>query len=196
MERNDSPFVFGNKKLPKTTAVLNICAAHICPSRLLGLCQLRDPDKECYALAEERRYRNTCLTSRMKMNEYWDRNSAWQIAQDLIALNETKRTKIKTLRINECGDFRHQADVEKAEMIARFLDDKDIRCYCYTARKDLDYSDVELLTVNGSGWMANNMFKILYEEGDFEYDYLCPGDCRVCRRCIMKGGTIIAVKKH
>ena len=42
--RNDIPIVLGNKKLPRTTAILNITPASTCVSRVLGLCQLRFPD--------------------------------------------------------------------------------------------------------------------------------------------------------
>ena len=67
----------------------------------------------------------------------------------------TKRSKIRALRLNECGDFRHQGDADKAEMLARHLSKHGISVYCYTARRDLDFSECEHLTVNGSGWMAD-----------------------------------------
>ena len=209
--RNDSPFVFGNLKLPNTTAVLNICAASVCSSRMLGLCQLKDPDRECYAIREERVYPN-CITSRMKMQEYWDRNSAWTIAEDLLALNETKRTKVTALRINECGDFRHQADVEKAELIAHYLKKHGIRTYCYSARTDLDFSECNDLVVNGSGAMVHNRFQVSYstfknpiapgwvaEDKDgaqIPCAFLCPGDCGRCSVCQFRRGRNIAVSIH
>ena len=209
--RNDSPFVFGNKKLPKTTAVLNITPAALCPSRMLGLCQLKDPGKECYALREERVYPG-CIPSRMKMMEYWDRNTPWTVAEDLLALNETKKTKVTALRIGECGDFRHMADLEKAENLAHYLAKKGITTYCYTARKDLDFSDVRDLVINGSGWMAANQFQAAYRLDPYEdghggwraesksgvvaCDGVCPGDCRICSTCTRRTGKITAVKLH
>ena len=207
--RNDSPFVFGNKKLPKTTAVLNICPASLCPSALLGLCQLKDC-AVCYARSEEKVWANTCLPSRMKMQEYWDRNTPWTIAEDLLSLNDKKRTKLAALRIGECGDFRHQADLEKAENIAHYLLKNGIETYCYTARRDLDFSDVRDMVVNGSGWMANNRFQVAYKlrktETGWEAedktgawvpcDSVCPGDCRRCALCREKKGRTIAVMLH
>lgn len=204
--RNDIPIVLGNMKLPVTTAVLNVSPASLCTSRMLGLCQLRDPDKQCYALSEERRFRNTCIPSRQAMQCYWDSNPAWQIAGDLLGCNQSKRTKITALRINECGDFRHQADLDKAEMVARFLLKSGVATYCYTARRDLDYAQVVALTVNGSGWMAHNQFQVLYPDGKgghqdksgtpVQVDGTCPGSCRKCTRCLVKGRKVIGVKLH
>ena len=207
--RNDSPFVFGNAKLSKTIAILNICPASLCPSAMLGLCQLKDVST-CYARQEEKVWANTCIPSRLAMTEYWDRNVPWTIARDLVQLNETKRTKVTALRINECGDFRHAGDVEKAEMLARYLAKKGIKTYCYTARSDLDFSDCRELTVNGSGWMAHNRFQVAYrldrEDGkpiaiDKNDDpvacsHVCPGKCGPCSLCSEKAGNTIAVKLH
>ena len=208
--RNDIPIVLGNKKLPKTTAVLNVCPASLCPSALLGLCQLKDVGT-CYARQEERVWAGTCLPSRFAMMGDWDTNDAWTIARDILAYNETKRTKIRALRLNECGDFRHFGDVEKAEMLARHLSRHGIPVYCYTARRDLDFSDCRHLTVNGSGWMAHNRFQVAYsltspEKGKWlaedkdgnkvECRYVCPGDCRKCSVCLAKRGRTTAVLLH
>ena len=207
--RNDIPIVLGNKKLPKTTAVLNVCPASLCPSALLGLCQLKDVGT-CYARQEERVWAGTCLPSRFAMQAYWDMNDAWSIARDLVAYNETKRSKIRALRLNECGDFRHQGDADKAEMLARHLSKHGISVYCYTARRDLDFSECEHLTVNGSGWMAHNRFQVAYkltkagtkwiaenkDGAEVECDYVCPGDCRKCSVCLFKRGRTTAVLLH
>ena len=209
--RNDSPFVFGNLKLPRTTAVLNICPATICPSRMLGLCQLKDCNRTCYALREEKVYPG-CIPSRMKMMEYFDRNTPWTIAEDLLQLNKTKRNKITALRISESGDLRHQADLEKIENLAHYLLKKGIVTYCYTARHTLNFEDVHDLVVNGSGWNADNRFQIAYDlkKNDgapgwtcndkhgqpVHVDRLCPGDCRKCDLCQKRGGLTIGVAPH
>lgn len=207
--RNDIPIVYGNKKLPRTTAVLNICPASLCPSALLGLCQLKDINL-CYARQEERVWATSCIPSRFAMMGYWDSNDAWTIARDILAHNDTKRTKIKSLRLNECGDFRHFADIEKAEMLSRFLNKSGIIVYCYTARSDLDFSDCEHLVVNGSGWMAHNQFQVAYkirkegqkwvaknkDDNEVVCDYVCPGDCRKCSVCQFKRRRTTAVLLH
>ena len=207
--RNDIPIVLGNKKLPRTTAVLNICPASLCPSALLGLCQLKDV-KLCFARQEERTWAHTCLPSRFAMQAYWDMNDAWSIARDIVAFNDAKRVKIRALRINECGDFRHQGDVEKAEMLSHHLAKSGIITYCYTARVDLDFSDCAHLVVNGSGFMVHNRFQAAHglrtEDGrtivgdkngnDVVADYVCPGDCRKCSVCLFRRGRTTAVLLH
>ena len=212
-QRNDSPFILsGNMKIPPSTAMLNFCPASLCPSALLGLCQLKDPEKTCYGKDEERRYRDTCIPSRMKMMDYLKRSAAWSVANDLISLNETKRKKITALRINEAGDFFSQADLEYAEMVAYYLSKHGITTYCYTARRDLDFEDCEHLVVNGSGWMCHNRFQVAYaarpapngagwevkdkHDAWIHADHICPGDCRKCSRCLVKTGQTTAVMLH
>lgn len=183
----------------------------MCPSALLGLCQLKVPSKNCYARREELVWANTCIPSRLAMMEYFDRNTPWTIARDLLQLNETKRKKITALRINECGDYRHQGDLEKTEMIATYLARKGIKTYCYSARRDLDFTICQNLVINGSGWMANNRFQVAYsleksEAGGWiaidkndkpvACSHVCPGKCGPCTLCSEKAGNTIAVKFH
>ena len=210
--RNDTGYQIGNAKLGTDTAYINLGPSSLCPSRALGRCQLRDPDKECYSLKAERTYgRPVCTSARLAAAEYWASNSAWQLAEDLVALNSAKRKKITKLRISESCDFRVQSDVEKAEMLARHLAPHGILTYCYTARRDLDFSDCEHLVVNGSGWMAHNRFQVAYsltspEKGKWlaedkdgnkvECQYVCPGDCRKCSVCLFRRGRTTAVLLH
>ena len=212
--RNDTGFnLAGNKKLGTDIAVLNLAPSELCSSRVLGTCQLKDPDKECYSLKESRTYGcNTCLPNRFRAMNYFAINTAWQMAQDLININATRRNKIKALRISESGDFFTQADVDKCELLAAFLWDAGIRSYVYTARPDLCFADRGNLVVNGSGWLADNRFQIAYNivknenapgwtckdkhGADVHVDRLCPGDCRKCDMCLTKGGLTIGVLPH
>ena len=214
IQRNDTGFnLGGNAKLGTDIAVLNLAPAELCSSRVLGTCQLKDPDKECYSLKESRTYGcNVCLPNRFRSMNYYARSSAWQMAQDLIGINSTRRNKIKALRISESGDFFTQADVDKCELLASFLSDAGIRSYAYTARIDLCYDDCEHLVINGSGWRADNRFQIAYDLVKNEnapgwtcndkhgqpvrVDRLCPGDCRKCDLCQKRGGLTIGVIPH
>ena len=89
---------------------------------------------------------------------------------------------------------------EKAERIATLLKPHKIKCYAYTARKDLSYKTIDNLVVNGSGFMKDNIkneFKIVDKDGkNVPAGYaLCVGDCKICSRCMLKG-KLTAVKKH
>ena len=46
----------GNRKLPKSNLIFNLCAAADCPSRALGMCQLGADGCGCYADTSERVY--------------------------------------------------------------------------------------------------------------------------------------------
>ena len=75
-----------------------------------------------------------------------------------------------------------------------------IKCYAYTARKDLSFKKIDNLVVNGSGWTKDNItndFKIIDKDGkDLPKGYkLCPANCRICKRCMIKGSKT-GVKKH
>jgi len=214
--RNDTSYQIGNKKLGDNCAYLNLCPGVMCPSLALNLCQLRDPRKTCYSIKAETTYGSTvCPKARMSSAEYWARNSPWQLAQDLIRLNSTRRkTKITVLRINESGDFFTIVDVEKAEMLAAYLSREGIKTYTYTARSDLQFDFCEHLVVNCSGWSVPglNRFQVAYDlkknEGtpgwtckdkhgvDVHVDRLCPGDCRKCDMCQKRGGLTIGVIPH
>lgn len=204
----------GNSKIPASTAILNLAPAELCSSRALGLCQLKNPEKECYSLRESRTYGcRVCMPNRLSAMEYFSRNSAWQIAQDLIKLNESKRSKITALRISESGDFFTKADVDKCENIASYLAQAGIKTYAYSARADLDFSDCRHLVINASGWglPGMNRFQVAYNlagsdelgwtcedknGATVKLDALCPGDCRICSRCLVQTGKVTGVKIH
>ena len=125
-------FSFGNKKLPKTTAIFNITSALECKSRKLGLCQLGKDTKKCYALKAEKCYPSV-LPYRNRQTNLWDNMNAEEFVKNF--MKEKGRRKIDALRFNESGDFRGQRDVNKLIKIARLLQAEGIKVYCYTARK-------------------------------------------------------------
>ena len=94
---------------------------------------------------------------------------------------------------------QNSTQIIKAEDIARLLARFGIKVYCYTSRKDLNFSKCKNLIVSGSGFMKNgikNIFKIVKKESDRPKGYgVCAGDCRVCDRCRVRG-KLTAVVKH
>ena len=145
-------------------------------------------------------YRPGVLPYRRRQEKFWKEVSAKDFAEQIIAMNARKRNKFTALRFNEAGDFHSQACVTKAEKIATILKDNGIQAYAYTARKDLSYKKIDSLVVNGSGWQKDNVtndFLIVNKDGTgLPKGYvLCGGDCRVCKRCLVKGSKT-GVKKH
>lgn len=192
----------GNKKLPKSTAIFNMASATDCPSLKLGLCSAVDENGKlfCYAKKSEAGYRPDVLPYRRRQEKFWLSISAEDFAAQFIAINARKRKKFTALRLNEAGDFHTQACVDKAEAIAKLITATGVAVYAYTARKDLDYTGIDALVVNGSGWTKDNVtndFKIVDKDGkNVPAGYVvCPMDCSICKRCLIKGNKT-AVKKH
>lgn len=185
----------GNKKLPKTTAIFNMGSATDCPSLALGLCQAYIDGKcVCYAMRPEK-FRPGCLPYRKRQTKYWKEISSVDFAKEFLEVNSRKRKPFDALRFNEAGDFWTQKCVDKADSIAKILKANGVKTYCYTARKDLDFSGCKNLVVNGSGFKAKGVkgdFLFVQNASDAPKGYgVCPGDCRGCVRCIVGMKTVI-----
>lgn len=203
---------YGNHKLPKTTAIFNLTSATDCPSDKLGLCQAYKAGKcICYALKAEKQY-PACLPYRRRQARYWRTAKMSDIVADFFDALYSKRfyvqagvTEIVTmLRINESGDFRNQSDVDRLDFLASHLKTKrgkktpGILTYCYTARKDLDFSKLKALIVLGSGFSKKGIkgqFKMISKTDKIPAGYKeCPGNCRICNRC--PRGLNSVVREH
>ena len=205
-----SLFTFGNKKLGTDTMIFNMTSATNCPSSVSGLCKV---GPKCYALKAERTWPSV-LPHREAQASFWDVCTAQNFID---VFNGAKTSGIKYLRINEAGDIRSQADITKLNLIAKELKVDGITTYLYTARSDLIFNNTEFV-VNGSSWMADNEFRYIPKEAlsvslkqfainravnqiiDPQYNQgvmvVCPGDCRDCNYCKVKGKTVIAVAEH
>lgn len=191
-------FTWGNKKLPKTTAIFNMTPATVCPSHAHKLCQLAQPTKHCYALKAERMYKNA-LIHRMNQMEFWKDCTAKSFVLAFMA--EKKRKAVNTLRFNESGDFVSQNSVVKAETIASILYNQyGILTYCYTARRDLDLSIRKHLIINGSGFMVDNGFFVIKKGHSPKLNnrskLVCPQDCRICSICSKRKKATIYAFMH
>ncbi len=194
-------FSRGNSKLPYSTAVFNMTTALDCPSDKLGLCSACIGNKNyCYARKTERLFKKTSYAYRTKQMAFWANCTVLDFLtmfkDELIGRKFKER--VTHLRFNEAGDFRTQADVEKADKIAGLLYFMfGVKTYCYTSRKDLDYSNVKNLCIMGSGFKSQGIkgeFKIIKNESDRPDNYgLCPGDCTNCKRCIIGLDTCVVL---
>lgn len=183
-------FSIGNRKIGRDTAIFNITSAADCQADKLGLCKISD---KCYAKKAEKMYKD-CLPYRNRQTKFWD-NTNIETFIETFKYNVLTRN-IKYLRFQESGDFRTQSDVQKLSEIANELKGI-VKCYTYTARYDLDFSNVsENLVINGSGFMVDNCFYVIHNESEMIDKFLCCGNCRICNLCKRKSGIKIAVKIH
>jgi len=181
----------GNLKIGKDTVILNITSATDCESLKRGLCQV--PEGKCYALRAEKQY-PPVLPYRRKQTRIWDSLTAEEIAEDVKAIAQRPHeVPIRYLRMQEAGDFRDQADVNKTSRLADLLRGI-VTVYTYTARRDLDYRNISSnLIVNGSGFMVSNNCKVVgkLEKGVPACRGIKGGGCYGCTLCKTKGGKVI-----
>lgn len=183
----------GNKKLGNDTLIFNMGSAHNCPSKAMGLCEI--PDGKCYAFCDENRYKNT-LAYRMRQESYWNISTVNGILADfdeLFTKYPKLKNEIKYLRFNESGDFQGQWAINRLSRIAADLKaNYGIIVYGYTARKDLNFDNVNFI-VKGSSHNKGNSGTVIsrdkkllkgkqYKENGTTY-FLCPMDCRKCKLC-------------
>ncbi len=191
----------GNTKLPSTTAIFNMSTATDCPSRKLGLCSAYYKGKcICYALKPEtNHWKKVVLPYREKQTEFWLNTNAKDFVFQFVAINELKDKPFTAMRFNEAGDFHGQSCVNKAEKIAKALNTYNVKVYCYTARKDLDFSKVKHLIVSGSNFKKEgivNEFRIVTNKSHRPKGFgICAMDCNICQRCQIRGMNTV-VKMH
>lgn len=177
----------GNMKLGNDTLILNITSATDCPSRELGFCKL---GSKCYAMKAERIYKHP-LEFRRAQTAQWDNNIPETLIQMILPV--TQKRGVQYIRFSESGDFRDQADVDKMSTLADILTGHNLKMYGYTARQDLDFSQVsDNMVVNGSGFMMHNQFTAT----DNPQNNICPMNCRICDMCKAKGNLNIEAKVH
>lgn len=193
-DENIIPFAQGNKKLPKTTWIINLGTSGLCPGRALGTCECCGV---CYAHKAETQYKEGTIAYRLLQTIRWRALDAETIAEQLLTKHKNaSKNKMKALRFNESGDVFDEEDIRKMSKIADILAEEGIAVYTYTSRKDLDWSSKsENLVVNGSGWMCDNQFQIVKEFTD-DMEYQCHGDCGTCDYCKISKGIVIYVEEH
>jgi hypothetical protein len=187
----------GNTKIPSSTGIFNMGSAHDCPSKKLGFCQAIDKDGKncCYAKKAEYSYHPQVLPYRRRQEEYWKKTNATDFVKDFLIINYYRVVKFQALRLNESGDFWDQASLNKAEEIAKKLALFKIKVYCYTARKDLNYSKIKHLIILGSNFYKKGLrgvFKMVHNLKEKPKGFgICKGNCRVCNRCLMGRSSVI-----
>jgi len=189
----------GNAKLGSSTLIINMGTATDCPSAALGMCNAIAQGAKCYALKPEIQYKDHTTNYRHKQFSYWRNNTATTIVKDLVAkIGSRNGSPIKYVRFNEAGDFWDQSDIKKLSIVAKKLKNFNIVTYGYTARRDLDFKDVNFL-VKGSGHnKGNNGMTTIINKNDAipEGFRECPGSCKSCSICMSNKKINIAFRKH
>lgn len=195
MENNPlkSLLSFGNKKLPKSTAIFNMGSAYECSSEKLGLCKVADI---CYAKKAEKMYPSV-LPYRNRQTAFWRNTNANEFTELFFESIKGKKERISMLRVSESGDFENQKDVETWEQIATNLKTKNVVTYVYTARRDLDYSKCFNLVVNGSDFQTEGVKHSFTAVKQFSpKSARCLADCRICHLCATNTNLKIEVLMH
>jgi hypothetical protein len=180
---------FGNNKLPKYISIFNMGSATDCINAQTESCQAWvNGDDKCYAVKPEQNY-DGVLDYRRRQIYIWDELSAKQFATAFILMYKRMKNEVKFFRFNESGDFRNQKDVEKAEEIARILEERlGIISYTYSASDHLDFSITDYLTVNGSNAdIKGNAQRFIAVEDESEIPdegIKCDEDCSDCHACM------------
>lgn len=193
---------FGNKKLPKTTAIYNIGTWFLCEGRLKGFCELHEV---CYTKCRE--IMGNTIKSRLNNYYFWKTNDARTIASFIvysIKAESMKGDKINLLRFNEVGEFENQEDLVKMRDISNIVyEQTGVKSYTYTHNRDLDFNiDRPHLTINGSGFIIDNQFTVISPSEYKEYVeshncFECLQKCEMCNSiCSQKLGIeIVEVEK-
>lgn len=198
-------FAYGNTKLPEDTMIVNLTSAWNCPSIAAGECPF---GKDCYARGTEL-YSKQTQERNLRMQNAYKYLTAKEILQLLEAYIESAPVRIKRIRISEDGDFPDQQTVDFCDKIAGHLKAKyGIITTAYTAR-NLDYSGVKNMLINGSNYLVKNCtryFKAIPEKRwelvpdglvlePYDVDipkqvlntqngtFKCHCDCRKCNFC-------------
>ena len=202
-QMHQRPYItFGNKKLPKTTAIYNIGCWFLCPGRLEGYCELH---QECYA--KKREVMGSVINSRLNNYYYWKISDAETIAEFIcysIKLEILKGNKVNLLRFNEVGEIEGQQELEKMVKVSNIVFEKTgIKSYVYTHNRGLNFNiERPNLTICGSGFMVDNCFTVVKPENYKEYVEAnncieCPQNCGDCGSICSKklGVEIVEVEK-
>ena len=193
----------GNRKIPTTTMIFNMGSATTCPSDKLGICPMggMNGDGSCYALKAECGIYPATLPYRHRQENMWLNSSAEEIAEAITSIIK-RRPYIKSIRVNESGDFHSMDCVKKLSKIASLVK---VPVYSYTHRTDLFTESVtnklhKNLTMNFSEKMSfthkHNEFRVEDTVDSSTKSIPCAMDCKVCSLCVTRKGLTVTVPKH
>lgn len=187
--------VFGNAKLPETTAIVSCGTWFNCAGRTEGFCELAEV---CYDKCREvmssdiTRFR---LEEEIAFRSLSSDGVAEQISRQIRVQNARENhPNVKQIRWNEVGEMRNQDDLIKIVEVSNILyNEFGVHSYIYTHNKYLDFDlDRPHLTILGSGFMVDNEYKVFEDINEMPENFFdCHCDCTQCNVCPMKLGIVI-----
>ena len=198
MSSGSKLFKFGNHKIGDDTIIFNMGPALTCPSKDLGMCPVTNKGYKCYARKQEIQYKELIINYRQRQQTFWKNATSNDFLRAIITEINKRRKLTRYFRFNESGDFFEQSDIRKLSTIARELKSIGIGTFGFSARSDLDFSDVEFI-IKGSGHdkCPNGRTEVIGYISELPNGYiLCPGDCRDCYHCKENNKLNIGFLKH
>jgi hypothetical protein len=201
--RGKTLYKLGNHKIGYDTLIFNLQPATLCPNNLNGTCPYAK-NNVCYELKCEKFHQrkngyNNVIEYKTKQMKYWYSHNKEDILKDIQYIL-AKYPYIKYIRFNESGDLKTKLDIEKLIYIANNIS---IPIYTYThskklieKHKDLIDSKPNNLIINGSDFMIDNSFNLVYKKDIKDNMLLCKGNCRICNYCKQINHKTIYVIKH
>ena len=185
----------GNHKLPSSIGIFNLPRLVTCPGAT-DWCK-----KWCYTAKAERQYK--------KVLPFRNTNLELSKSQEFVGLitDEIKRSRLKTIRIHESGDFYNQEYLDKWIEIANNL--PGVTFFAYTKSYHLlDFSKVPANFIVRASMDSTTPLTIRekysklflvadIKEGEAAPGYfVCPGSCKTCTYCYTKGNGNVCFNKH
>lgn len=190
-----------SQKLTKIIAMSN-SSTH-CQSHELGLCQLNDPDNECYGLKIENQYKRKDIINSYESNLI---SGLILLTANIIYLSEYINEKAPHyIRYNKHGDFINHTQFLKFMQLVNNCPNTIF--YGYTARDDIlkayninsEFLKATALNlkINGSNKKYTNRFKVVYTFEEYiKARYVCLGNCLKCQKCFKLENKTITVLYH
>ena len=180
-------FKCGSNKYGYDTMIFSQGAATDCPSRKAGLCGIVNQSHECYRVALEVFLTHLKAYGR-RQQKYWEETTLRQLEGDIRAakahFERITGVKITYFRINEGSDFNNACDLEKWDAIA--MEFSSIKFAAYTANPYILQGFRPIahnLTVRASNFDAELEFKSMLEKDIPQGEFICCGDCTICKAC-------------
>ena len=190
-----------SQKLTKIISMSN--SSKECQSHKLGLCQLNNPENECYGLKIENQYTRKDIINSAEANKI---SGLILLTANITYLSQYIKEKApQYIRYNKHGDFINHTQFLKFLNLVENC--KDTIFYGYTARDDIlkEYNinseflkdAIPNLRINGSNKKYTNRFKVVYTFKEYiQAEYICLGNCLKCQKCFKLTGQTITVLYH